>query len=293
MRIRLPPLPEQRAIARILGSLDDKIEANRRMNETLEALARTLFKSWFVDFDPVRAKAEGREPAGMDAETAGLFPDGFEEKEGRRVPRGWRIGCFDETIELIGGGTPKTSEPEYWNGDILWFSIVDTPENSDVFVIDTEKKITKRGLEESSTRLLLKGTTIITARGTVGKCALVGNPMTMNQSCYGVRAKDQRGNYFNYFALRNLVSELQRSTHGSVFDTITGETFKSVQTVIVPVELTRIFDKKISSFMERILSSLQESETLVLLRNALLPKLLSGEIRLNDSEMLKESNQWT
>lgn len=289
LKIRLPPLPEQRAIARILGTLDDKIEANRRMNETLEALARTLFKSWFVDFDPVRARAEGRAPAGMDAETAALFPDSFEETELGMVPSGWRVGSFDETIELIGGGTPKTSEPEYWNGDIPWFSVVDAPENSNVFVIDTEKKITKRGLEESSTRLLLKGTTIITARGTVGKCALVGNPMTMNQSCYGVRAKDQRGNYFNYFALRNLVSELQRSTHGSVFDTITSETFKTIQVAIVPIELTRIFDKKISLFMERILCSLHESDTIITLRNLLLSKLLSGEIRLKDYEVIAEA----
>jgi len=286
----LPPLPEQRAIAHILGTLDDKIELNRRMNETLEAMARAIFKSWFVDFDPVRAKADGREPAGMDAETAALFPDSFEETELGMMPKGWEVSGFDKTIELIGGGTPKTSMPEYWNGDIPWFSIVDAPERSDVFVIDTEKKITKRGLDESSTRLLPRGTTIITARGTVGKCALVGNPMAMNQSCYGIRAMEKRGDYFIYFALRNLVSELQRSTHGSVFDTITSETFKTVQAVIVPVELTRIFDEKISSFMERILSNLQESETLVLLRNALLPKLVSGEIWLKDSEKIKEES---
>ncbi len=96
--IPLPPIEEQRAIARILGSMDDKIEANRRMNQTLEALARTLFKSWFVDFDPVQAKSEGREPAGMDAETAALFPDGFEESEGRMVPRGWKVGKLGEYL---------------------------------------------------------------------------------------------------------------------------------------------------------------------------------------------------
>ncbi len=163
-----PPLIEQRTVARILGSLDDKIEANRRMNETLEAMARAIFKSWFVDFDPVRALAEGRAPAGMDAETAALFPDGFEEIEGRVVPSGWMVGSFDETIEVIGGGTPKTSVAEYWNGDIPWFSVVDAPVNSDVFVIDTEKKITKHGLEESSTKLLSIGTSIITARGPSG-----------------------------------------------------------------------------------------------------------------------------
>ena len=211
------------------------------MNETLEAMARTLFKSWFVDFDPVRARADGRAPAGMDAETAALFPDGFEEQEGRSVPAGWRTGTFDETIELIGGGTPKTSVAEYWNGIIPWFSVVDAPINSDVFVVDTEKKITERGIAESSTRLLPIGTTIITARGTVGKCALVGIPMAMNQSCYGIRGRDGRGNYFIYFSLRDLVSELQQSTHGSVFDTITRYTFGSVRSIIVPVELTRAF----------------------------------------------------
>jgi type I restriction enzyme S subunit len=93
-------LNEQHAIARILGSLDDKIEANRRMNETLEAMARSIFKSWFVDFDPVRAKAEGREPAGMDAETAALFPDSFEETELGMVPRGWKITSFTEAMEV-------------------------------------------------------------------------------------------------------------------------------------------------------------------------------------------------
>ena len=96
----LPPLPEQRAIARILGSLDDRVELNRKMNATLEAMAQAIFKSWFVDFDPVRAKMEGREPAGMDAETAALFPDGFEVVDGREVPVGWRVVPLPEAIEI-------------------------------------------------------------------------------------------------------------------------------------------------------------------------------------------------
>jgi type I restriction enzyme S subunit len=99
------PEPEQRAIARILGTLDDKIELNRRMNETLEAMARAIFKSWFVDFDPVRAKADGREPAGMDAETAALFPDSFEETELRMVPKGWKVGTVEELCLSIENGS--------------------------------------------------------------------------------------------------------------------------------------------------------------------------------------------
>lgn len=290
LSVRIPrDITEQHAISSILGSLDDKIELNRRMNETLEAIARAIFKSWFVDFDPVRAKAEGREPAGMDAETAALFPDDFEETEMGIVPKGWRVGSFDETIELIGGGTPKTSNPEYWNGDIPWFSIVDSPRNGDVFVIDTEKKITKRGIEDSSARLLPRGTTIISARGTIGKCALVGAAMAMNQSCYGIRGKDNRGNYFTFFAVRNLVSELQRSTHGSVFDTITRETFIRVKSIIVPFKLTQMFDDKISSFMERIIMNLQESKNLIAIRDFLLPKLISGELKKdNNCRVAKE-----
>jgi type I restriction enzyme S subunit len=225
----------------------------------------------------------------MDAETAALFPDDFEETEMGIVPKGWRVGSFDETIELIGGGTPKTSNPEYWNGDIPWFSIVDSPRNGDVFVIDTEKKITKRGIEDSSARLLPRGTTIISARGTIGKCALVGAAMAMNQSCYGIRGKDNRGNYFTFFAVRNLVSELQRSTHGSVFDTITRETFIRVKSIIVPFKLTQMFDDKISSFMERIIMNLQESKNLIAIRDFLLPKLISGELKKdNNCRVAKE-----
>ena len=184
IEIRWPPLPEQRAIAHILGTLDDKIELNRRMNETLEAMARALFKSWFVDFDPVRAKcvlstvegAEGRPSAssgqafpGLPKPLGELFPDSFEDSELGEIPKGWEVRRFADTVDIIGGGTPKTSVPEYWDGDLPWFSVVDAPTHSDVWVADTAKKITSEGVENSSTRVLPVGTTIISARGTVGQ----------------------------------------------------------------------------------------------------------------------------
>jgi len=282
--IKLPPLPEQRAIACILGSLDDKIEANRRMNETLEAIARALFKSWFVDFDPVRAKAEGREPAGMDAETAALFPDSFEETELGEVPKGWEVKSFADTVEIIGGGTPKTSIDGYWNGDIPWFSVVDAPRESDVWVIDTEKKITLAGVENSSTRILPQGTTIISARGTVGRVALVGVPMAMNQSCYGLRGRADKKGFFTYFSTRAVVSNLLQKTHGSVFDTITRDTLKGVITVSPPSQFVREFEQSTAVLLERIRENNFEFHTLIALRDALLPKLISGTIRLKDVE---------
>lgn len=276
-----PPLPEQRAIANILGALDDKIELNRQMNETLEAMAQALFKSWFVDFDPVRAKAAGRQPMGMDAATVALFPDEFENAELGQIPRGWPIKPLSDSIFLLGGGTPNTSEATYWNGHIPWFSVVDAPNDSDVFVIDTEKKITEVGLANSSAQILPTGTTIISARGTVGKCALVGRPMAMNQSCYGVRASEGRGDYHTYFTLRRLVSDLQRNSHGSVFATITRATFDSLRIAQPPVGLTVAYDRVVTPLISRILSNLQESDTLTTIRDTLLPKLLSGEVRVS------------
>lgn len=150
LRIPLPPLEQQAEIAEVLGALDDKIELNRRMNETLEAMARAIFKDWFIDFGPVRAKAEGRPPY-LAPELWSLFPDRLDA-DGK--PERWKEQPLSALFSIIGGGTPKTSVDAYWNGDIPWFSVGDTPAASDMFVFDTDKSITKLGLEGSSACLV-------------------------------------------------------------------------------------------------------------------------------------------
>jgi len=257
-----PPKHERQRIVEMAGALDDKIELNRRMNETLEAMARALFKSWFVE----RTRIDWRE--GAD----GLHPT-----------------TFDSSIEILTGGTPKTSVEKYWGGAIPWFSVVDAPSGSDVFVIETERTITDAGVTNSAAKLLPRLTTIISARGTVGECALTGLPMAINQSCYGLRGRYGRGDYYTYFATRHVVADLQRSGHGSVFNTITRDTFKTVSFPLLPVEVTLRFDTAVGPMMERILGNLKESGTLAALRHALLPKLLSGEIRVEEAEALVET----
>lgn len=274
----LPPLPEQRAIAEMLGSLDDKIEANRRENETLEATARAIFKSWFVDFDPVHAKSRGELPVGMDEETAQLFPDAFVESELGLIPQGWRVDTFDKIVDIIGGGTPKTSISEYWDGDIPWFSVKDVPNETDIFVIDTEKNITRLGVDNSSTKILPELTTIISARGTVGKLALTGVGMAMNQSCYAVRGKNYP-DFFTYFNLKTQIIELQQQTHGTVFDTITRNTFSNLKIVLPPSSIADIFEEDIKTILERIKNNVFEVRALAETRDALLSKLMSGEVR--------------
>jgi type I restriction enzyme, S subunit len=279
-KVPCPSLSEQRAIAHVLGLLDDKIDLNRRVNETLEALARAVFKDWFIDFGPTRAKMGGRQPY-LAPEIWALFPDRLD---GDGKPDGWNVLPFAATVDIIGGGTPKTAVPEYWNGDIPWFSVVDAPSASDVWALDTEKKITAAGVSNSSAQILPVGTTIISARGTVGRVALVGVPMAMNQSCYGLRSNSGGNGLFTYYSVRAVVIELQQHAHGSVFDTITRDTLAAISVVMPPVGVVGAFENYVAGFLGRIRAGLIESRTLAQIRDLLLPKLMSGEIRLTKAE---------
>lgn len=306
--MRLPPMAIQQRISHIARSIDDKISLNRRINQTLEDMAQAIFKSWFVDFDPVKAKIaaieEGRDPlrAAMSAisgksdfeldtlppeqsdrikATAALFPDEMEESELGEIPRGWAIVHLSKMIQIIGGGTPRRSEPDYWGGEYPWFSVKDAPNDGDVWVVDTEEKITNLGLAKSSARLLPVGATIISARGTVGKLALVGKEMAMNQSCYGILGARGIGDYFNYYNLNEAVDELKRNTHGAVFDTITQTTFDTVFCVNPCIGAMRSFDQQVQPLLETIRHNVIQAQSLATLRDTLLPKLLSGELSVN------------
>ncbi|MCC5915673.1 MAG: restriction endonuclease subunit S [Balneolaceae bacterium] len=325
-------VPSDRDIQKKIGEqyfkFSQKIHLNQQTNETLEAMAQAIFKSWFVDFDPVRAKMEAkvaeRDPnraamaaiAGVSSfakssedkslendwdeietaleqklnrmsddqrtqlqKTAELFPDELVESEIGVVPKGWEVKPFYDTIDIIGGGTPKTKIDEYWDGDILWYSVVDAPNESDLFVINTEKKITKTGLENSSAKLVDAGTTIISARGTVGKLALTPKPMTYNQSCYGLRSKIDCP-YFNFYKTKQLVESLKRGSHGSVFDTITQKTFKTIEIAQPSENLEQRFDEALDGLMSMIKKNSEENKTLSQLRDTLLPKLISGDMEL-------------
>lgn len=293
LRLPFPPIQEQRAIAKILGALDEKIELNRRSSETLEAMARALFKAWFVDFEPVRAKMEGRwergqSLPGLPAHLYDLFPERLAESELGEIPEGWEMQPLSKLLTIIGGGTPKTSIEDYWGGEIPWFSVVDTPPASNVFVVATEKNITAQGLAGSSARLIPKGTTIISARGTVGNLAIAGCDMTFNQSCYGLRGTGGGGDYFVYLTSQQMVDQLKSMAHGSVFSTITRQTFEAIQRPVPPPGVLTAFEGLVRGWFDAILSSVVESRTLAQLRDTLLPKLISGELRVQDAERVFE-----
>ncbi len=289
--IPLPPFPEQKAIAAVLGALDDKIELNRRMNATLEAFARALFQSWFVDFDPVRAKAEGRPPAGLDEPTAALFPAQFQDSFLAEIPEGWRITTVGETCEnIFSGGTPSTRSVEYWDGGIPWLS---SGETRNPLIIKTEKTITAAGVENSSTRLAQAGCTVIASAGqghTRGQTSLLTFESYINQSVIALRANSAlSSDHFLFFDLARRYEEFrQLSDSHSSRGSLTTKLLAGVPCLLPRREVIEAFDRAAAPLVRQITNNLHQSRTLATLRDALLPKLLSGKLRISAPEALLE-----
>ena len=266
LEVQWRPLREQQAIAHVLGTLDDKIELNRRMNRTLEEMARAIFQDWFVDFGPTKAKMEGLELY-LPPELWDKFPDELVDSELGDIPEGWEVGALSDVVDILSGGTPRTSVPEYWGGNVFWYTPKDAPDLSDIFVITTERTITLAGVANSSTQMLPAGTTVISARGTVGRLACLGLPMAMNQTCYGIGGISGYPDYYTYWNVRNTVEALQARTHGTVFETITRDTFKIAESVLAPAELAQSYEDVVYPLMARILGNVFESFRLTRLRN--------------------------
>jgi type I restriction enzyme S subunit len=288
--IPLPPLHEQKAIAHILGTLDDKIELNRKTNETLEAMAKALFKSWFVDFDPVRAKAEGR-PTGLPAEISDLFPDSFEDSELGEIPRGWQVKRFEQVCKSIySGGTPLTTEPNYWDGDLPWFS---SGETRAPFVNRTEKTITSLGVKESSTRLASKFSTVIASAGqghTRGQVSMLLLDSYVNQSVVVLEpSKEISSEFFVFFDASRRYDEFRRvSDSSSSRGSLTTKILASLLTVDPLQDIHNLFRRMVEADIRKVGSNLDQTGVLTQARDALLPKLISGELRIPDAEKMLE-----
>ena len=274
-----PPLAKQKTIASVLGALDDKIELNRRMNATLEAMARALFQSWFVDFDPVRAKLDRHQPDGLDPATAALFPATFQDSTLGNVPKGWSTGSILRQADLLSGGTPKTDVAAYWNGDLPWASAKDVSQCGEAFLVSTERTITKLGVDESSTKIIPELATVVVARGaTTGRLTMFAHAMAMNQTCYGLRSKVDAP-FALYCHARHFIERLVQGGHGSIFDTITTSTFEATDVLLAPKEVLRGFDKRVAPLFKQVQANIHQSRNLAALRDTLLPKLLTGELR--------------
>jgi type I restriction enzyme S subunit len=262
--IPVPPIDIQKKIASILGSIDEKIELNLKMNETLEEMAMTLYKHWFVDFGP--------------------FQDGeFVESELGMIPEGWECIEIGEAVSVLGGGTPKTSVKEYWeNGDINWFSPTDLTTQKSLFISKSSKKITKLGLEKSSAKLFPPYCVMMTSRATIGEISINREEACTNQGFITLIPNETFTMYQLYFWLKTNMDLILSIANGSTFKEVSKTNFKKLK-ILKPKNIEE-FTRKCEKLFKLIESNLIEIEELTNIRDYLLPRLLSGEIDVSQAE---------
>ncbi|MCZ7652131.1 MAG: restriction endonuclease subunit S [Thermoanaerobaculia bacterium] len=272
---------EQRAIAHILGTLDDKIELNRRMSETLEAMARALFKSWFVDFEPVRAKAEGRDP-GLPNEIADLFPDSFRKEETGDIPKGWSIGTIGEEFELIMGQSPP-GETYNESGEGLPFY----QGRADF----GRRYPARRVYCTKPSRFASRGDALVSVRAPVGDVNLASERCAIGRGVAAIRHRSgARGYTFQTMRALTVVFETFEA-NGTVFGSVGRREFHGIRCLRPPASLVRAFEAYCAGLDDRIEVACQEGAALTALRDTLLPRLLSGELRVGDaSRFLEEAS---
>lgn len=284
----VPKRSDQKAIAHILGTLDDKIELNRKMNETLEEIAKAIFKSWFVDFDPVRAKMEGR-PTGLPDDIAALFPDRLVDSEIGQIPEGWEVCEVADLADTAGGATPSTKVDEYWNGgEISWATPKDLSALEGWHLTKTAKQITEAGLKKISSGLLPTGTVLMSSRAPVGYLAIASKPTAINQGFIALKPKGRVSEHFLMLWCEANMGEIKNRASGTTFAEISKKAFRPIQTYVPSCGVEKAFEDLVAPMFDRMLLTIQQSELLSDLRDTLLPKLISGELKVPDAEQFLE-----
>ena len=290
--IFLPPLPEQRAIAHILGTLDVKIELNRRMNETLEEMARALFKSWFVDFEPVRAKMDGRwrrgqSLPGMPAELYDLFPDGMVDSELGEIPEGWEVVPLPEAMDFREG--PGIRHWQYTNSlEGTRFINIRCIQKGDLHLETANRIKTEEADGKYAHFHLQEWDVVVSASGTLGRIAIVRKahlPLVLNTSVIRFRPVKDRSSFsflYGYLNSSLFLDEMRVLASGSVQKNFGPTHLKKMRVLCPPVELIRLHEETTSPFYKQVVSRRASNDNLACLRDYLLPKLISGELRTKD-----------
>ena len=285
-------IDEQKRIAKVLSALDDKIENNRKINATLEAMAQALFKSWFVDFDPVREliafdnrtskyknKADLAKALYMDEATLDLFPSTFDENG---LPLGWEVKTMQSLGQIKTGKTPSTQRSEYYGNDVPFLTIPDMHNN--LYVTNTSKNLSFEGSNSQAKNLIPKGSIAFSCIATPGLVVLLHKPMHTNQQINSLIPENKDISNFLYFSLSHLGANIKNREAGSVFYNMNKTQFSKLEIIYPKDKLQINFSKKIDIMFNQILNNKQENQTLIQLRDTLLPQLLSGKLRIADVE---------
>ena len=279
----LPSMPTQRAISQLLTSLDEKIQSNIRLSATLESLAHSFFKSWFIDFDPVQAKARGEQPGSMDAEIAALFPDSFEESELGLIPSGWKVGSVSDLCSrVVNGSTPSRSNRDFWeHGDVPWFK---TGELADNFLIDSSESISGMAVNQTSVKVLPKGSVLmaIYAAPTVGRLGILTSDAAFNQACTGMVPLEEVGSGFLYLKLKESRNYFNSLAIGAAQQNISKGVVEECPVILPDLSVFAAFNKLVGPMFSMIERQTFQNANLASIRDTLLPRLISGELEIPD-----------
>lgn len=271
LKANLPPIQEQKAIAHILSTLDDKIEVNNQINKTLENMAQAIFKQWFVDFEFPNEDGEPYKSSGGE----------MVESELGMIPKGWKVGTLNDIGEIIGGGTPSKSKEHYFaeNG-IPWITPKDLSNNKNKFIDKGALDISEEGLKNSSAKLMPEGSVLFSSRAPIGYIAIAKNQLTTNQGFRSIVPEELYGSEFVYQLLVSNLEKIESRASGSTFKEISGGELKKIEVVLPEAKVINDFNHIVTNMSKLIAINEDSNKELVNIRDSLLPKLMSGEIRI-------------
>lgn len=268
-------------IAGTLSVLDEKIQNNVEMNQTLDNIAQRLFKSWFVDFDPVRANAEGVRFSNLPPEVQSLFPREFVDSKLGLIPKGWHVSEIGKEVDCVGGSTPSTSEPEYWqNGNILWTTPKDLSSNENKVMINTSRRISQEGLKKISSGLLPINTVLMSSRAPVGYLAVTKELISINQGYIAMKCNKSVGPMYVLCWLDRNMENIKQHAGGTTFAEISKRSFRPLPVLVPDKNVAEKYEEIASSLYDRIELNARQNESLKNIRDKILPRLLSGSLML-------------
>ena len=288
--VTIPSLDEQVKIASFLNTIQEKIETNTVMNATLEKIAQRIFKSWFVDFDPVKANAEGVPFDGLSPEIQSLFPNEFEESELGMIPKGWEESTIEKEVKTVGGATPSTKNAEFWDGgEILWTTPKDLSGLKDKVIFNTARKITSSGLKKISSGLLPKNTVLMSSRAPVGYLAIAKEPIAINQGYIAMKCDQEVSPYYMLCWLDKNMDIIKQRAGGTTFSEISKTNFRPIEFLKPSVDAINKFEEVVTPLYEKIEANARMTNNLSKIRDKLLPRLISGKVTIQKAEELLEA----
>jgi type I restriction enzyme S subunit len=268
-----PSIREQHAIAKILYDLDSKIELNQQMNKTIEAIGKITFKQWFVNFE--FPNEEGRPYKSSGGQT--VYDEELEEK----IPTGWEVRAINDIVTVRGGSTPSTENVEYWDGgQISWCTPKDLSRLDSPILLDTERKITEKGVATISSGLLPVGTVLLSSRAPIGYLAISEIPVAINQGFIAIVCDKAISKYFMLFWLQQNMDTIESRAHGTTFQEINKANFRSIRILVPAEDVLRKFDELVHPLFRTAVENEKGRVILSQMRDLLLPRLMSGKIRV-------------